>query len=269
MNQRTELRQHLRQQAKQKKATQDKSPEHTLVQVQIALSLLPILTACIYLFGMSRHMGYLSVFHIDSSEFPLSTEQNLLMGVVALASNVLPLVIYPIALVVTLILLGGIFALTFRQTKKCAVHIQEFASQLSNSERTHRFLKTLFKYAIRPNEAKWLGKSFEIISTWYIRFVYVFFSCAVVFGFALHSYRDGENVGKEQIAKMMKGPQSFEQHLVYAKYQEGISALRIVCNDIQCTFWTVSEGTIYLRHDQIDSVTILYNTSTSPTNKEN
>ncbi len=108
MNQRTELRQHLRRQGKLKKATQNKSPEQTLVLVQIALTLLPLLTACIYLFGMTRHMGYLKVFHIDSSEFPLSTEQNLLMGVVALASNVLPLIIYPLALVGALMLLGAI-----------------------------------------------------------------------------------------------------------------------------------------------------------------
>ncbi|MGL4891953.1 MAG: hypothetical protein ACRC52_14345, partial [Aeromonas veronii] len=45
-------------------------------------------------------------------------------------------------------------------------------------------------------------------------------------------------------------------NLKYAAHPEGISALRIVCNATQCTFWNETDGTIYLRYDQIDSVTI-------------
>jgi len=59
MNQRTELRQRLRQQANQKKLKQaNPLPEQTLIQVQIVLALLPLLTACVYLLGMAWHMGY-------------------------------------------------------------------------------------------------------------------------------------------------------------------------------------------------------------------
>lgn len=53
MNQRTELRQQYRQQAKQKKPPPTRAPEQTLVWVQIALALLPLATAWIYLFGMA------------------------------------------------------------------------------------------------------------------------------------------------------------------------------------------------------------------------
>ncbi|MGL6006114.1 hypothetical protein [Aeromonas sobria] len=256
MNQRTELRQRLRQKAKQKKATQGKSPEHTLVLVQIALTMLPLLTACIYLFGMTRHMGYLKVFHVDSSEFPLSTEQNLLMGVVALASNVLPLIIYPLALVGTLMLLGAIIALTFRLIKRCSNYLGSLASNIGNSAFMHRFLKALFKYAIQPHEAKWLETAYNVISTWYLRFCYVFFTCSIVFGLAFYSYRDGERLAKEQIGEMENGSPELAEQLSYSKHPEGVSALRIACNATQCTFWTEKNGTIYLRHDQIDSVTI-------------
>lgn len=257
MNQRTELRQRLRQQAKKKKEKPAKSPEHTLVLVQIALTLLPLLTACIYLFGMTRHMGYLGVFHVDSSEFPLSTEQNLLMGVVALASNVLPLVIYPLALVGVLMLLGAIIALTFRLIKKCSDYLGSLASDIGHSECMIRFLKALLKYAMQPHEAKWLETAYDVIFTWYLRFCYVFFTCAIVFGLAFYSYRDGEESAKEQIGKMENGSPDFAEQLTYAKHPDGVSALRIACNATQCTFWTEKDGTIYLRHDQIDSVTIL------------
>ena len=97
MNQRTELRQQYRQQARHKKIPPTRAPEQTLVWVQIALALLPLATACIYLFGMAWHMGYVSVFHVDSSEFPLSTEQNLLVGTIALVTNIAPYITYPLA----------------------------------------------------------------------------------------------------------------------------------------------------------------------------
>ncbi|WP_193558741.1 hypothetical protein [Aeromonas media] len=256
MNQRTELRPRLRQQVKKKIEKPAKSPEHTLVLVQIALALLPLLTACIYLFGMARHMGYLSVFHVDSSEFPLSTEQNLLMGVLSLVSNVLPLIFYPIAVVIGLMALGTVVALTFRLIKKATEQARDYGARIGSSEPMIRFYKKVFKYSIEPHEAKWFEAIYDLIFTWYFRFLYVFVACAIVFGLAFVSYRDGEESANQQVEKMKQGPQDFAEHLIYAKHPEGVSAVRIACNAAQCTFWTEKDGTIYLRHDQIDGVTI-------------
>lgn len=256
MNQRSELRQRLRQQVKKKIEKPAKSPEHTLVLVQIALALLPLLTACIYLFGMARHMGYLSVFHVDSSEFPLSTEQNLLMGVLSLVSNVLPLIFYPIAVVIGLMALGTVVALTFRLIKKATEQVRDYGARIGSSEPMIRFYKKAFKYSVEPHEVKWFEAIYDLIFTWYFRFVYVFVACAIVFGLAFVSYRDGEESANQQVDKMKQGPQDFAEHLIYAKHPEGVSAVRIACNAVQCTFWTEKDGTIYLRHDQIDSVTI-------------
>lgn len=256
MNQRSELRQLLRQQVKQKKTKPAKSPEHTLLLVQIALALLPLLTACIYLFGMARHMGYLSVFHVDSGEFPLSTEQNLLMGVFSLVSNTLPLIFYPLAIVLACMVLGALIALTFRLIKGITERVRAYGIRIGSSEPMIRFYKVAFKYSIEPHESKWLEDIFDVIFTWYFRFLYVFITCAIVFGLASVSYRDGEESANQQVEKMKQGPQDFAEHLIYAKHPEGISAVRIVCNATYCAFWTEKDGTIYLRHDQIDSVTI-------------
>jgi hypothetical protein len=256
MNQRTELRQRLRQKAKQKKATQGKSPEHTLVLVQIALTMLPLLTACIYLFGMARHMGYLSVFHVDSGEFPLSTEQNLLMGVFSLVSNTLPLIFYPLAIILACMVLGALTALTFRLIKGVTERVRTYGIRIGSSEPMIRFYKVAFKYSIEPHESKWLEAIFDVIFTWYFRFIYVFIACAMVFGLASVSYRDGEESANQQVEKMKQGPQDFAEHLVYTKHPEGISAVRIACNATYCAFWAGKDGTIYLRHDQIESVTI-------------
>ena len=95
-----------------------------------------------------------------------------------------------------------------------------------------------------------------MLFAWYLRLCFVLITCAIIFALAFHCYRDGEEWAQKQTKKMVQGTQSVAEQLVYAKHPEGVSALRIACNAIQCTFWTEKDGTIYLRHDQIDSVTI-------------
>lgn len=56
---------------------------------------------------------------------------------------------------------------------------------------------------------------------------------------------------------MTQGTFSAANQLRYAKHPEEIPAIRVMCNSIQCTFWTKADGTIFLQHDQIDSVVIL------------
>lgn len=256
MNQRSELRQRLRQQVKKKIEKPAKSPEHTLVLVQIALALLPLLTACIYLFGMARHMGYLSVFHVDSSEFPLSTEQNLLMGVLSLATHVLPLIFYPIGIAIGLMVLGIVWILAYRLIKRVTEQVRTYGARIGSSDPMVRFYKKAFKYSIEPHETERLEAFFERIFTWYFRYLYVLGPCVIVLGVATLCYQDGVKSAKDHITKMGQGPQSFAEQLTYAKHPEGVSAVRIACSAAQCTFWTEKDGTIYLRHDQIDSVTI-------------
>ena len=80
MNQRTELRLRHRKGVQANKAELATVNEQKWVQAQTVLAFLPLITAAVYLFGMAWHMGYVNVFHVDSSEFPLSTEQTLLTG---------------------------------------------------------------------------------------------------------------------------------------------------------------------------------------------
>lgn len=256
MNQHTELRPRLRQQAGKNDKKPAKSPEQTLVRVQIALTLLPLLTACIYLFGMSWHAGYLSVFHIDSGEFPLSTEQNLLAGVLSLVTHVLPLIFYPIGIAIGIMVLGVVWTLTYRLIKRVTEQVRTYGVRIGSSDPMVRFYKKAFKYSIEPHETERLEAFFERIFTWYFRYLYVLGPCVIVLGVATLCYQDGVKSAKNHITKMGQGPQNFAEQLTYAKHPEGVSAVRIACNAVQCTFWTEKDGTIYLRHDQIDSVTI-------------
>lgn len=230
--------------------------EQTLQRIQITLALLPVFTACIYLFGMSWHAGYLSVFHVDSSEFPLSTEQTILMGVISVTSKILPKLGYPIAAFVAFFFLWVIYALTAQLLKSLGNRALKIASLLVNNELFQRVIRWVFRYSIRQNEAAGWNQTLDRARSWYFRFCYVIGTAAITFFMAYFSYVDGGDFAKKQIKQISQGTFASANQLRYAKHPEGVSAIRIVCNAIQCTFWTKADGTIFLRHDQIDSVVI-------------
>lgn len=256
MNQRTELRQQYRQQARQKKTPPTRAPEQTLVWVQIALALLPLATACIYLFGMAWHMGYVSVFHVDSSEFPLSTEQNLLVGTIALVTNIAPYITYPLAGFVLVLALLVIAALTSELLKKLYGWHQEKMLRVDDAIRQSSTFKRLTKNAIKLHEASRWESLLDKLFTLLIQYSYFIGSGVIIFLLTIYSYSNGKNEADTQIGMMQKNEFPAAHCIKYAGIPEEISALRIICNATQCTFWTEQYGTIYLRHDQIVSASI-------------
>lgn len=256
MNQRTELWQQRRQQARQKKTPPTSSPEQTLVWVQIALALLPLATACIYLFGMAWHMGYVSVFHVDSSEFPLSTEQNLLVGTIALVTNIAPYITYPLAGFALVLVLLFIAAFTSELLKKLYKWHQIKMRRIDDTIRQNSTFKLLTKNAIKPQEASKWESLLDKLFTLFIQYSYLIGSGIIIFLLTIYSYSNGKNEAGSQIEKMKRKEFPAAHCIKYAGIPEEISALRIICNATQCTFWTEQYGTIYLRHDQIVSASI-------------
>jgi hypothetical protein len=51
---------------------------------QLIVTVLPVLSAGLYLLGLSYHQGYLSAFGIDDSLYPLPTDLALFSGLFAL-----------------------------------------------------------------------------------------------------------------------------------------------------------------------------------------
>jgi hypothetical protein len=260
MTQPVELRERLRQRTRtstnKSPVTKSVTPEQKLVWVQIALTFLPLITAFIYLLGMSWHMGYLGVFNVDSSEFPLSTEMTLLTGISSLMSKLLPLIGYPVAAVVVFIVVWGIFALTFELLERLSNKIHTYTARIGDSELFQRALRSIFRYSIRPHQADGWGRILERVFGWYLIFASVIVTGFIISLMTYYSYCNGRDRAQEQIEKMTQGTFAAANQLRYAKHPEGIPAIRIMCNSIQCTFWTKADGTIFLRHDQIDSVVI-------------
>ncbi|HDC4322891.1 hypothetical protein QK281_07880 [Aeromonas hydrophila] len=257
MNQRSELRQRLRQQASKNGRKPIKSPEQTLVHVQIALTLLPLLTACVYLFGMSWHMGYVEFFHVDSSEFPLSTEQNLLTGVAALVVNILPLLTFPIVLFPALFVVGIFSVVTFKSINWIIQASREKIISIMDNDPLLKEVRATLNDSTRNKQPSWLTTLLTAVITWYIRFAYLIVTCGIVLMLAYYSHDNGETVAVRQVKEMKEGTFASTNKLTLANNSGEVSALRIVCNAIQCAFWSEKYGTFYLRHEQIDRMTIL------------
>lgn len=262
MNQRTELRLRHRKGVQAKKAELATVNEQKWVQAQTVLAFLPLITAAVYLFGMAWHMGYVNVFHVDSSEFPLSTEQTLLTGTFALVANLAPLLGYPIAAFVGLLVIVIVVVLTFKLMKRARDRTLSWVTQLFKNKGVDKKIIHIFKYSAHPDEVKWVATIIEKAMNWYILYFYVLFTSCIIGILAYHCYENGRRTAESQKDDMNAGNFTSANNLKYAAHPEGISSLRIVCNATQCTFWNEKDGTIYLRYDQIDSVTI-------PTQSEN
>lgn len=256
MNQRIELRQMLRQQASKNGKKLAKSSEQTLVRVQIALTLLPLLTACVYLFGMSLHMGYVDFFHVDSSEFPLSTEQYLLTGAAALVVNLLPVITFPIVLFPALLFLCIFSAIAFKSTIWAMDALLEKARQFVDRAPLLKKVRATVNGSIKNNQPNWFTALLTTVIAWYVRLAYLMVTFTIVSMIAYYSYGNGETLAIRQVQEIKEGTFTSANTLRLAKHSDQIVALRIVCNTIQCAFWTEKNGTFFLRHSQIDSVTI-------------
>ncbi|BBR10076.1 hypothetical protein [Aeromonas caviae] len=261
MNQRSELRQRLRQQASKKCAhgQQFISPEKILVIVQIGLALLPLITAFIYLMGMSWHQGYLLSFHVDSSEFPLSTEQTLLTGVMAVSLAILPVYIYTIlamgiAIIIWFVLTG------FDQEingfiSSIKLRTIDFIEGLMLKLKIKKPMESVKKVSKPRKVIKWSEKLKRMAITYLIGTA-ILLLIGMVVELAWHVHTEGTNLAKNQ--KTMLSNNTLEQMniILYNNNKKPALALRIICNTTQCAFWTEDDGTIYLRHEQIDSATI-------------
>ncbi|MNF52963.1 hypothetical protein D3C85_680590 [compost metagenome] len=256
MNQHSELRQRLRQQTSKNGKRPAKSPEQTLVKVQIALTLLPLLTACVYLFGMSWHMGYVEFFHVDSGEFPLSTEQTLLTGTAALLVNILPLLSFPIVLFPAIFILGIFAAVAFKSTIWAIDAFREKVRSFMDREPLLKEVRATLNGSTKNNQPTWFTTLIAAVLIWYIRFAYLMVTCTIILMIAYYSYGNGETLATRQVKEMKEGTFASANSLSLAKHSGEVSAIRIICNAIQCAFWTEKDGTFYLRHEQIDRMTI-------------
>lgn len=259
MNQNTELRSRI-----QRRIT--KSTSHVLSTPQenkpvflskIVFSLLPLAAiAILYLFGMSMHDGYLSVFHVSSSLFPQSREESLLIGSMGLVLLLFKVLLVALLLFFGFIVMMSITAIAFKPLKNLRKKSLQLIGKISDRIRENTLFKILTSQCPTEEEAKSFSEVADRAFYIYIKFSISLVLCIAFIGLIYYVSDDGSSMAKKHMEDFTNGKYESAVNIKYSKHPDGIQAIQIACNSIKCAFWSPTEGTFYLRHEQIESITV-------------
>lgn len=259
MNQNTELRSRI--QRRITKSTSHVSPSSkegkNVFFSKIFFTLLPFaIIAILYLFGMSTHDGYLSVFHVSSSLFPQSREESLLIGSMSLALFLFNALIVALVLFFVFMVIVSISTLLFKPLKRLRKNTLKLIDGISEKIKENKLFKAFISQCPTEEEANPFSEITERAFRIYLKFSISLVLCIAFIGLILYVCDDGSSMAKKHIKDFED--EKYESTIIikYSKYPDGIKAMQIACNSIKCAFWSPTEGTFYLRHEQIESITV-------------
>lgn len=207
-------------------------------RLQTILTVLPVLSAGLYLMGATYHQGYLGAFGLDDSQFPLATDKSLLSGFLALVT---------FGLVPMLYTLLAVFALAFTVM---------IAAVLSSHPRVKHW-----QAIVIAKLASWRAKNApsetmnDLVDKSAIIYGYAVGVFLVVFSLIVVAVLSGKS-GKEQAIKEIG---SFKEEVgAYAILYSPLlpipaRAKQVICGSQHCAFWLGSE-TLVLRHESVERV---------------
>lgn len=209
------------------------------ISLQTLLTVLPVLSAGLYLLGATYHQGYLDGFGIDDSLFLLPTDRSFLLGFFSLVSYAFVPMIYTGLAIVLLII---------------AVVIAAVLSSTDRAKRWQAVLERKFKahpIKVQPSEAV-----VNLIDKGATLYIYIF-GIALLFVILLIIAVLSLNGGREQAAKEIKDFENNKGNYVQLKEKSQlgpVKARQINCGATHCAYWLGKE-TVILRHDDVDRVT--------------
>jgi len=206
------------------------------LRLQTILTVLPVLSAGLYLMGATYHQGYLDVFGLDDSLFPLATDKALLSGFLALVTFGLVPMLYSI--------FAGL-ALAFTVL---------VAAVLSSHPRVRHWqsviLAKLPKWRAKSQPSEGMNHLVDKSATIYGYSAGVFL---VVFSLLVVAVLSGQS-GREQATKEIR---SFKEEAGnYAILHSPLlpaptRAKQIICGQSHCAFWLGVESLV-LRHESVE-----------------
>lgn len=204
-------------------------------RVQLALAVLPIVTAGLYLVGTMHHVGYLKAFALDDALFPLVWERAVLQGFLLSVVHSLDPLLY--ATVSVLLLAVGSLAAAF----------------LSSADRARRWQFVL---------KRWLGARFKNghrvplptekamnICTYVAAVAMVVVTLLLLAAFSLNQGR----LQAEQERERFANGHGTQVMLSADQLIAPVRAKQLACGASHCAFWLGNE-VLVLRHEQVQRV---------------
>lgn len=205
-------------------------------RLQILLTVLPLLSAGLYLMGATYHQGYLEAFGLDDSLFALSLEKALLTGFVALVTvGALPM--FYLWLATLALTIFALFVTAVLSHPRFRRLLSDAAARVRN-RLPRPALSTIATEIVDRSASAYTHSGFALLTLLLLLFV------------AVLSAQSGREQGFKEARNFAERKGNYVT-LYSARLDGPIVAKQIFCNASHCAFWLGTEGVV-LRHEDIE-----------------
>lgn len=214
-------------------------------RLQIGLATIPLVSAGLYLLGLTYHQGYLNAFGIDDSLFPLAADRSLLFGFFsAIDMGLLPM-LYAFAAAAVLFFFTIAVAI-LASIPWARGFLDKTIEKIKSHQRSNNNQQLITKIVDKTAELYHytLGVLIAVIALILISFF---------------STKSGNQQALKEIKEFNEGKGSFIT-LYSPLLPEPTKAKQIYCSSSHCAFWTGNQSLV-IRHEYIERITTRNNTS--------
>jgi len=218
--------------------------------IQLLITVLPVLSASLYLLGLTYNQGYLAGYMVNESQFPLASDQALYTGLFSLITLSFPGVLYALAtflVFVVIVVVAGILSSTSR-VRAWTEKIKRFGQSLRASNAPSTSVTDIL-----DKSAVWYG--------YLTGFIVVILAVLIMCAFSIKHGR--EQAGKE-IEAFSQDKSAHSQVFPPLPAFPGPARL-IVCSESHCAFWSGKESFV-VRSELIDYIVSSHGVEPSPEN---
>ncbi len=212
-------------------------------RLEVLLTVLPILTALLYVMGASYREGALDFYGLGTSLFPVSTDQVIYNGFLSTMS----FSIVPVAY--ALLSLFGLISAVMIATVLTSVPLVRRYQSIVREWLLIRLAKLKPTHPPSPALIRVIDKS-EIVYGYSVGAVALLLIVVVA---VVTSSRTGRSLAEQHAAKWKDG-KAATTHVTTDEFPS-LEALQIACSSSHCAFWT-GDKTIVLRVDQIKKLVV-------------
>lgn len=207
--------------------------------IRIVLTILPIITAGLYLIGLAFHQGYLEAFGIEETLFPLSVDRTLFQGLAALLTLGANAIIYSLLAVMVLFISAVTVAV---------LSSNEMIRNWTNLS-VNKFKP---KMQVKSTIPTWASELIETTANMLVYIGIVFFLYAALLLVAIFATLSG----KEQSIQFIKKTADLKSGYVTLHIENSTDTLigkSIICGSPYCAYWVDNE-VVLLKNDSISKV---------------
>lgn len=207
--------------------------------LQTLFTVLPVLTAGLYLLGLTYHQGYLDVFGINDSVFPLASDRALLNGFFSLLVVSFPGILYMLGAIAAFVVLVVVVAVLSSTARVKAVVAR--GRIWLERRRPNQPIGSPIANNLVDKGAALYGYTAGLLLALLLSLVMVSLAA-----------KSGKEQAEKEIEKFNAGKATRAQ-LFSSELEVPYTGILVMCGDKYCAFWG-SNGTVIISHEGISKI---------------